>query len=112
MRVALCLNVFDFRTPLLHAHGPRKGLPLCQPKTVRRVRLAAPRANGGDAMAAANHQALSDALGALPLPTARDGACTATVPVIVPAGGQVTLRALVADARGPAAARVTLFCTP
>jgi hypothetical protein len=42
MRVALCLNVFDFRTPLLHANGPRKGLPLCQPKTVRRVRLAAP----------------------------------------------------------------------
>jgi len=112
LRVALCLNVFDSRGPLLHARGRRKGLPLCQPGTVRRARLLAPRARRRDPTAAANHQALAEAIGALPLPTALDAACTATVPVIVPVNGRVTLRALVADARGPVTPRVTLRCTP
>src|SRR5437763_1399213 len=112
LRVALCLNVFDSRGPLLHARGRRKGLPLCQPGTVRRARLLAPRASRRDPTAAANHQALAEAIGALPLPTALAAACTATVPVIVPVNGRVTLRALVADARGPVTPRVTLRCTP
>src|SRR5437773_1926433 len=110
--VALCLNVFDSRGPLLHARGSRKGLPLCRPGTVRRARLLAPRASRRDPTAAANHQELAEAIGALPLPTALDAACTATVPVIVPVNGRVTLRALVADARGPVTPRVTLRCTP
>ncbi len=110
--VALCLNVFDSRGPLLHARGSRKGLPLCRPGTVRRARLLAPRASRRDPTAAANHQALAEAIGALPLPTALDAACSATVPVIVPVNGRVTLRALVADARGPVTPRVTLRCTP
>ncbi len=112
LRVALCLNVFDSRGPQLHARGRRKGLPLCQPGTVRRARLLAPRASRRDPTAAANHEALSEAIGALPLPTALDAGCTATVPVIVPVNGHVALRALVADARGPVTPRVTLRCTP
>jgi len=112
MRVALCLNVFDFRDPLLHAKGRSKGLPLCKPGTVRRARLAAPRASRRDPIRAANHQALAEAIGALPLPTSLDTACTATVPVIVPVNRRVTLRAALADARGPAAPRVALVCTP
>ena len=112
LRVALCLNVFDSRGPLLHARGRRKGLPLCQPGTVRGARLLAPRASRRDPTAAANHEALSEAIGALPLPTRLDAACTATVPVIVPVNGHVALRALVADARGPVTPRVTLRCTP
>ncbi len=112
LRVALCLNVFDSRGPQLHARGRRKGLPLCQPGTVRGARLLAPRASRRDPTAAANHEALSEAIGALPLPTRLDAACTATVPVIVPVNGHVALRALVADARGPVTPRVTLRCTP
>ena len=111
LRVALCLNVFDSRGPQLHARGRRKGLPLCQPGTVHGARLLAPRASRRDPTAAANHQALAEAIGALPLPTALDAACTATVPVIVPVNGHVALRALVADARGPVTPRVTLRCT-
>ncbi len=111
MRVALCLNVFDFRGPLLHKQGHRKGLPLCQPKTVRRARLVSPRASRRDPVAAANHQTLAEAIGVLPLPTSLDTACTATVPVLVPVNGRVVLRASVADSRGPAVPRVTLFCT-
>jgi len=112
LRVALCLNVFDSRGPQLHARGRRKGLPLCQPGTVHGARLLAPRASRRDPTAAANHLALAEAIGALPLPTALDAACTATVPVIVPVNGHVALRALVADARGPVTPRVTLRCTP
>ena len=112
LRVALCLNVFDSRGPQLHARGRRKGLPLCQPGTVHGARLLAPRASRRDPTAAANHQALAEAIGALPLPTRLDAACTATVPVIVPVNGRVALRALVADARGPVTPRVTLRCTP
>ncbi len=112
LRVALCLNVFDSRGPQLHARGRRKGLPLCQPGTVRGAHLLAPRASRRDPTAAANHQALADAIGALPLPTGLDAACTATVPVIVPVNGHVALRALVGDARGPVTPRVTLHCTP
>jgi len=112
LRVALCLNVFDSRGPLVHARGPRKDLPRCQPGTVHGARLLAPRASRRDPTAAANHAALAEAIGALPLPTRLDGACTATVPVIVPVGGRVALRALLADGRGPVTPRVTLRCTP
>src|SRR5207249_2765530 len=91
LRVALCLNVFDTRGPQLHARGRRKGLPLCQPGTVHGARLLAPRASRRDPTAAANHQALAEAIGALPLPTRLDAACTATVPVIVPVNGHVAL---------------------
>ena len=112
LRVALCLNVFDTRNPQLHARGRRKGLPLCQPGTVRGARLLSPRASRRDPTAAANHRALAAALRALPLPTRLDAACTATVPVVVPVNGRVALRALVADTRGPVTPRVTLRCTP
>jgi len=112
LRVALCLNVFDTRNPQLHARGPQRGLPLCRPGTVRRARLLSPRTSRRDPTAAANHRALAAALGALPLPTRLDAACTATVPVVVPVNGRVALRALVADTRGPVTARVTLRCTP
>ncbi|HUE30743.1 MAG TPA: S53 family peptidase, partial [Verrucomicrobiae bacterium] len=112
LRVALCLNVFDSRGPLLHARGPNKGLPLCRPGTVHGARLLAPRASRRDPTANANHMSLADTIGALPLPTGLDAACTATVPVIVPVNGHVTLRAQVADARGPVTPRVTLRCTP
>ena len=112
LRVALCLNVFDTRNPQLHARGPQRGLPLCRPGTVRRARLLSPRTSRRDPTAAANHRALAAALGALPLPTRLDAACTATVPVVVPVNGRVALRALVADTRGPVTPRVTLRCTP
>jgi len=79
---------------------------------VRRARLAAPRASRRDPIQAANHQVLAEAIGALPLPTSLDTTCTATVPVIVPVNRRVTLRAALADARGPAAPRVALACTP
>src|SRR5438093_262216 len=112
LRVALGLDVFDTRNPQLHARGPQRGLPLCRPGTVRRARLLSPRTSRRDPTAAANHRALAAALGALPLPTRLDAACTATVPVVVPVNGRVALRALVADTRGPVTPRVTLRCTP
>jgi len=113
VRVGLCLNVFDFRPALLVRSGMRRGLPRCQPGKVRGVHLVSPGASGRDPVKTANHDALVAALRGLPqLPTSLDGACTATVPIIVPASRHVTLRARIADSRVPVMPRVTLACTP
>jgi hypothetical protein len=108
--VALCVNTYDVR--VLHRSGPRAGEPRCRPGRVRRVRLRAGRRP--DDVAAANHAALAAALGVLPLPTSLSGACTATVPVVVPAGRDGDrigrLRAGVERGRGRVTARLDLRC--
>jgi hypothetical protein len=112
MNVALCLNVVDYRT--LQRRGPRRGLPRCEPGTVRDVRLLAPREGTRDTVASANRRALLAALAALPeLPVTLDTTCTPTVPVVVPARGAGTrLRARVRHSSGTMVARVTLRCRP
>ncbi|HSV07251.1 MAG TPA: S53 family peptidase [Candidatus Binatus sp.] len=112
--VALCLNVFDVRSPFLS----RKGVPVCEPGPVRRVTLVSPGARTRDTVVAGDRDAIQAALGALPtLPTALRFACTAAVPVEIPLGasgqpGRITLRARVDGAHGRAMARLTLFCLP
>jgi pseudomonalisin len=106
MPVALCVNVLDVR------RLRRNGNPVCRPGSVRRVRLSAP--GGRSAEAGANRAALEAALGALPLPTRLASACTATVPLVVPAGraGNAAgrIRARVAGSPGGATARLDLRC--
>jgi kumamolisin len=110
--VGLCLNVFDFRPPLLVRSGRRKGLPRCQPGRVRRVRVLSPPQAVRDPVQVANRAAISAAIRGLPsVPTSLSNSCTALVPVTVPVNGRVTLRARVADTRGPVEPRVTLRCT-
>jgi hypothetical protein len=115
INVALCLNVFDYRTR--QPRGPRRGLPRCEPGTVRDVRLLAPREGTPDALTSENRRALLGALAGLPdLPITLDTACTPTVPVVVPARcagapGRVRLRARVRHSSGTMVARVTLRCT-
>jgi hypothetical protein len=112
MSVALCLNVFDFRSSRL---SPRR-LPRCEPGTVRSVQLV----GGGrfTSLAADDDAALRDAIGALPeLPTDLRGACTASVQVGVPVAsvlstGRVNLRARARGSLGTTTARVALFCDP
>jgi len=111
LRVALCVNVFDFR--ILVARGKNRGLPRCRPKKVRRVRVLSPstREARRDPLAAANREALVAALGGLPdFPTSLVNTCTTTVPVRVSAGTSLTLRARVSGSRGAAAPRVVLGC--
>jgi hypothetical protein len=106
--VALCVNVFDFR--LLKPHGSSRRFPFrCNPKTTRRVRLLSPSARTTDPTLAANRQTLLGALAGLPLPTGLTNACTATVPVVVPVGGRLPIRARVSG-RPPTTARLTLAC--
>src|SRR5262249_34029492 len=103
MRVALCANVFDFR--LLKSNPAHRRFPFrCRPGTTRHVRLLAPGARTTDPVAAADRAAL-------PLPRRLSDACTATVPVHVPAGGRLPLRARVGGSRGSPTARLTLACT-
>ena len=110
LRVALCLNVFDFR--IVRRSGRRRGYPLCRPRRVRRVRLVSPSARDTDPDSIANRASLGAALAGLPLPTALDDACTATVPVTVPVGGRLRLRARVGGTLPTATPRLTLSCTP
>jgi len=108
-RLALCLNVFDFR--IVNKHGPRKGLPRCRPGRVRRLALLAPGRRDDDPVRAANRAALQDALAALPLPTGLVNTCTATVPVTVAVGDTLRLRARVRGTLGDAVPRVVLACS-
>jgi kumamolisin len=110
--VALCLNVFDFRSSRL---SPRR-VPRCEPGSVRRVQL---QGGGRHASLAADDEAeLRAAIGALPaLPTTLRGACTASVQVGVPAAsalsrGRVNLRARTQGSLGSTSARVALLCDP
>jgi hypothetical protein len=107
--VALCLDVFDFRT--LRRTGRDRGLPVCGRGLVRRVRLTAPRPNRRDPSAAENRAALEAAVDALPLPTRLDATCTAAVALVIPAPGRTMLAARVEGSRGPVTARVALRCT-
>ena len=111
VNVALCLNVLDERFL-----GSR-GAATCQPDVVGRVSLAAPGVSRRRAAVTADRRALRAAIRALPqLPTALRNECTATVPVVVPAGpdaapGRVRLRASVTgSSSGPSLARATLLC--
>jgi hypothetical protein len=110
VNVALCLNVFDFR--ILTA----RGIPACQPGSVRGVRLMSPRARPHDAVASANRAALAEAVAGLPdFPITLDGACTATVPVVVPVAthgtkGRQRLRATVRTSVGRTRVRLDLLC--
>jgi len=111
MQVGLCLNVFDFRIQV--RHGKNRGLPRCRRSRVRHVRLVSPSARDArrDPVAAANRDALLAALAGLPpLPTALADACSATVPVRVPVGTTVTLRARVGGTKGTVVPRVQLSC--
>jgi hypothetical protein len=107
--VALCTNVFDTR--VLHPRGHNRGLPICEPGELRRVRILGP--SGG----ATTHLALSTALDVLPdLPTTLHQACTSTVPVAIPLRangrpGKVTLRARAEERTGTTTSRVTLTCS-
>jgi len=80
------------------------------------VSLLAPAASRRRPVITADRRALRAAIRALPeLPTARRGECTATVPVVVPAGpankpGRVRLRASVTGSRASSVARATLLC--
>jgi hypothetical protein len=110
--VALCLNVFDFRSSRL---SPRR-VPACEPGVVRRVQLK----GGGrfTSLAADDDAALRAAIGALPaLPTTLRGACTASVQIGVPVSGpdsrgRVKLRASARGSHGATTARVALLCDP
>jgi Pro-kumamolisin, activation domain len=109
-RVALCANVFDFR--LLKSHPARRSFPFrCRPGTTRRMRLVSPRARGADETDAAARAALFGAFASLPLPTSLADACTTTVPVNVPVGDRLRLRALMSGSLGARKARLTLHCT-
>jgi kumamolisin len=107
--VGLCLNVFDTR--VLHPRGPSRGLPLCEPGELRRVRILGP--SGGPT----TRLALATALDVLPeLPTTLRQACTTTVPVTIPLRpggrqGQVTLRARAEGHLGTTTNRITLTCS-
>ncbi|MCW5891793.1 MAG: S8/S53 family peptidase [bacterium] len=79
VRVAMCANVFDARDP-----AP-DGLSRCTTRPLRRIRLVTPRTQAAGERGAAAAE-LAGALAALPLPDDRAGACTATVPVVVPVG--------------------------
>jgi subtilase family serine protease len=109
MQVALCLNIFDFRFV-------RRGLPVCEPGSVRRVRLLSPRSASRRPETPANRAALTAALRGLPdLPTRLRSACTASAAVVVPlrgrhARGRLDLRARVLGGFGQTNARVVLTC--
>ena len=110
VNVALCLNVLDER------FLDTRGAAACRPDVVGQVSLLAPTPSRRRPAVTADRRALHAAVRALPeRPTARRGECTATVPIIVPAGpdgqpGRVRLRASVVGSDGPSLARVTLLC--
>ncbi|TMA39819.1 MAG: hypothetical protein E6J79_02045 [Deltaproteobacteria bacterium] len=110
VNVALCLNVLDER--FLDSHGAAA----CRPDAVGPVSLLAPVASRRRPVLTTDRRALRAAIRGLPeLPTARRGECTATVPVVVPAGpdgrpGRVRLRASVTGSRASSVARTTLVC--
>ena len=110
LRVALCVNVFDFR--ILKSHPRRRNFPFrCHPGRVRHVELVSPRARGADDATAAARATLLGAIAGLPLPTALADACTATVPVSVAVGDRLRLRARVFGSLGQRTARLALRCT-
>ena len=112
LSVALCLNIFDFRSSRL---SPRR-LPRCEPGTVRAVDLV-PGGRFGT-LAPEDDAALRAAIGALPpLPTTLHGACTAPVTIGIPVAGaesegRLDLRAQARGSLGKTTARVALFCDP
>src|SRR5262249_47182281 len=92
----------------------RRGLPRCEPGSVRHVQLAMRRSRRD----ADTRAALAAALRGLPdLPTRLRDACTATVPVVVPLGtnrrpGRVAPPAGASAWRGTTMARLVLRCDP
>ena len=110
VNVALCLNVLDER--FLDSNGGA----VCRPDVVGPVGLLAPFASRRRPVLTDDRRALRAAIRALAeLPTARRGECTATVPVVVPAGtdarpGRVRLSASVTGSRASSVARATLLC--
>jgi hypothetical protein len=109
LRVALCTNVFDVRR--LDAGG----VPLCETRELRGVRLREPR-GAGDAGRDAT-AALEAALSTLPMPTARRAGCTPVTSVVVPVGsrkqGGLVLRARVRRrSGGGGSGRLELECVP
>jgi hypothetical protein len=108
--VALCINVFDFR--LVKRNAAKASFPFrCKPGKTQRVRLLSPGARGADTITAANRAGLLGAIAGLPLPTTLVDACTTTVPMTVPVGGVLKLRARVSGGLGARTPRVTLRCT-
>lgn len=106
IRVALCVSVADARA------RDRRGRLRCVPRPARNVRLVVPRPGDTEPAAASNRQALTAAIGQLPAePAGLRDACTASVPVSVPVGTRMLLKARV-QAGGGAVARVTLGCSP
>jgi len=111
-RVALCLNVYDFRVLRRDRSAPR-----CPRRRIRGVQLVEPKPSAADPLAADNHRTLAAALGALPaFPTRLENACTASVPLVVPLrdgrAGRTRLRARIRTSRGRVTSRITLFCDP
>jgi subtilase family serine protease len=112
VKVALCVNVYDFRT--LNA---KRSAPRCKQRRVRSVQLVQPKASAADPLAAGNRRTLAAALAALPpFPSKLQNGCTATVPIIVPVqngrAGTVDLRARIRTSRGPVLSRIRLSCDP
>jgi len=110
VNVALCVNVVDGRPGMVDADG----FPACASRTVRHVRVSVPRGGREDRDAATNQSTLETAFAGMPaLPASLRTACTATVPVVVGAGGArpARFRARVVDARGSTVARLRLACT-
>ncbi len=111
VNVALCVNVFDARPALVD----QQGLPVCQAGRIRRVRILGPRRRSRQPQASDNRKALKRAAAALPIPGMLRGACTATVPVVIPVRQDGTssgmrFRARVERPRGRTDARLVLRC--
>ena len=112
VQVALCTNVFDLRV-----HGA-DGLPRCRTASVRGARVLRPSGGGSPQARAQAVRSLRAAFAALPdEPAALDRACTATVPLAVPASGRggagdLRLRAAVRRRLGTVRPRLTLRCEP
>jgi hypothetical protein len=103
------VNVYDFRI-LKHPRAPQTTLR-CKPGKTRRLRLLSPGAHVKNPALAAARASLLSAFDGLPLPTSLANACTATVPVAVPVGTRLRLRAQVGGSLGTQAPRLTLACT-
>jgi len=110
LRVALCVNVSDFR--ILKRRNSARATLRCQPGKTRRVQIVSPGARAKDPTLAANRASAASAIAGLPLPTDLANACTATVPVTVPAGARLRLAARVSGSLGQQVPRVILGCTP
>jgi Pro-kumamolisin, activation domain/Subtilase family len=109
INVGFCVNVFDPR--LVKSDQS----PACPTRRIRGVRILRAGGRRRDLVAADNRRSLRALLGGLPpLPTRLRSACTATAPVVVPAGGKgkTRVRARIKTGHGAVTSTVALTCDP